>query len=135
MAVITLTNDQRIAIENFQRFRNLVSQAVLNQAKYWMDHSGNNLPSVDAIRWARSRYIGVGLVLNPTVLQLDLWVKHFLMLLKNIAVVDNVANVPPAADADQTTFQNKVLDYMIANGKFDELADLAFNIEIQKVTF
>jgi hypothetical protein len=123
--IVALTTDQRIELENNARFQNLVRMAILNQAIYWRGLDGTTVPGNDRVRWAKSRLLATGIVLNPTSQDYNAWVRQFIILTKDMAVYDdtNAFNV------------DTVLDYMIANSKFDELADLAFNLRILKVEF
>jgi hypothetical protein len=125
MAVVTLTPDQRNAIENSARFQSLVRLSIYNQASYWKGVDGAGLSSVDALRWAKSRYLSVGIINNPNGIDFTTWLKQFIITLKDVAVYNDSV----AYD------ENTVLDYMLSNSKFDELADLVFNLKITTITF
>jgi hypothetical protein len=132
MAVVTLTNDQRIAMKANSRFQILVRFSIYNQANYWKNIDGANpVDAAAAQRWAKSRFLSYGIIQNPTGIHFESWLEQYVIILKDIAVVDNVANPDPEAAG----FYDSVLDYMIENSKFDELADLVFNLRIQKVEF
>jgi hypothetical protein len=132
MAIIALTPDQRIAMKANPRYQSLCRVAVENQASFWDAHDGTAFSTAANLeRWAKSKFLSAGIILNPNAQDYANWVSHFTIILKNMQVVDDVANPDP----DDIGFYDAVLDYMIANGKFDELADLSFNVEIQKLQF
>lgn len=126
MAIVTLTTDQRVNLEGNARFQALVRAAIYNQANYWRNIDGTNIADAgDAARWAKSRYLSVGIIQNPNGIDFTSWLKQYIIILKDIAVVD---------DEEEYT-EDGVIDYMLENSKFDELSDLVFNLRIQKVEF
>lgn len=125
MAIVSLTSDQRVNLENNTRFQDLVRIAILNQSNYWRGQDGTNPPGSDHIRWAKSRFIATGIVLYPTSQDYASWARQFIIILKDMLVYDD----------SQQYSEDLVLDYMLANSKFDELADLTFNLRILKVEF
>lgn len=125
MAIVALTNDQRVQLEGNARFQDLVRMAILNQANYWRGQDGSSPPANDRIRWAKSRLLSTGIVLHPTSQDYTSWARQFIIILKDMLVYDN----------GQAYDEDNVLDYMLANSKFDELADLVFNLRILSIEF
>lgn len=126
MAIVTLTTDQRVALEGNSRFQSLVRMAIYNQAIYWKNIDGTNLNTAeDLARWAKSRSLAVGIIQNPNGIDFTSWVKQYVIILKDIAVVDNEAPYS----------EEEVINYMLDNAKFDELSDLVFNLRIQRIEF
>lgn len=126
MAIVTLTTDQRVNLEGNSRFQSLVRMAIYNQANYWRGMDGTNINNAtDAARWAKSRYLSVGIIQNPNGIDFTSWLKQYVIILKDIAVVDNEAPYS----------EEEVINYMLDNAKFEELSDLVFNLRIQRIEF
>lgn len=125
MAIVALTTDQRVNLEGNARFQNLVRMAIYNQANYWVGLDGSSVPGNDRIRWAKSRLLSAGIINNPTAIDFQSYLKQFVIKLKDIPVFDNANSYD----------EDAVLNYMLANSKFDELADNVFNLRIQRIEF
>lgn len=126
MAIVTLNTDQRVNLEGNSRFQSLVRAAIYNQANYWRSIDGTALNNAnDLARWAKSRFLAIGIIQNPTAIDFASWLKQYVIILKDIAVFDDT----------QEYSEEEVLNYMLANGKFDELSDLVFNLRIQQISF
>ncbi|MEJ7644281.1 MAG: hypothetical protein WKF87_06780 [Chryseolinea sp.] len=125
MAIIALTNDQRVQLENNSRFQNLVRMAVFAQATYWRGLDGSAPPNSDHVRWAKSRFLASGIVLNPLSQDFASWTRQFVILTKDVGLYDNA-----------NTFDIEVvLDYMLANYHFDALVNSVFDLRIIKIEF
>lgn len=125
MALVALTNEQRVAIKNNTRFQNLVRMGVYNQANYWKGQDGANLAAAAAKRWAKSRYLSVGIMANPTAIDFVGYLEQYIIAMKTMAVFENSAAYN----------EGTVIDYMIANNKFDELSDIVFDVRIERIEF
>jgi hypothetical protein len=126
MAIITLTDKQRISIEGNADFQNLLRTAIFNEAIYKKTLSGAGLVNADAANvWAKERFLAYGVVHNPGGIDFTSWLKQAIMILKDMAVYDNA----------NTYLEATVIDYMIANSKFTELAGLVFAMKREKIEF
>ena len=119
-----LTSDEKATLQANTRFIAQCKQAMLDKAVYWTGQNGVNMAdSPTAIRWAKSRLYGNGLISNPSSLS-NTVVQQFIIYLKNMNLWDST--VTPF-DADM------VIDYMIAQSKFDILADNVFDEQIKGI--
>jgi hypothetical protein len=120
-----LTSDEKATLQANPRFIAQCKQAMLDKAVYWTGQNGVNMPdSPTAIRWAKSRLYGNGLISNPSSLSNGAIVQQFIIYLKNMNLWDS-AVTPFNADT--------VIDYMIAQSKFDTLADNVFDEQIKGI--
>lgn len=126
MAIVALTNEQRIAIEGNSRFQNLVRTAIFNEANYKKTLAGNGLGSAAAAEaWAKERFISYGLVQNPVTIDFNSWLKQGIIVMKDMPVYDN----------GNAYNEETVITYMVDNNKFAEIAGLIFILRSQQVEF
>lgn len=119
MALQVLTNDQKIQMQKHLRFRDQVRWAILDKARYWSQHSGENPPGDDLIKWAKSRHLGTKIVSQPDNIGVPEAATQFCVLLTS-AVYDDSASFSP----------DSVIDYMLSQQLFDVLADAWFDLQI-----
>jgi hypothetical protein len=126
MAIVALTTDRRVNLEGNSRFQALVRAAIYNQALYWMNVDGTDFSTAsDLARWAKSRFLAVGIVQNPTAIDFSSWLKQYVIILKDVEVYN---------DANAYN-EEEVLDYMLSNGKFEMISDLVFDLRIKQIQF
>lgn len=123
MALVALTDEQKIELSKNERYRPLVYWAVVDEATYWSQQDGTTIPDPDLLKWAKSRYMGVNHVIYRMVVGEEYY-NLFLSLL-SMPVYDNINPF----DSDV------VLDYMVSSGTFDVLASLAFDSKIKEILF
>lgn len=124
MALQVLTNDQKIQLQKNARFRDQVRWAILDKARYWSQHSGENPPNDDLIHWAKSRHLGTRIINQPDNIGVPEAATQFCVLLTS-AVYDDAGSFNP----------DTVIDYMLGESLFDVLADAWFDLEIAKHSF
>lgn len=123
MALVALTDEQKQALLITERYKTLAYWAVVDEARFWNGQDGVSPPGGDRIKWAKSRYMSVNNILRFMNVPEEYY--KLLLALHDIPVYDNA--VPFDA--------NIVLDYMVANGTFDTLAALAFDVKIKEILF
>lgn len=122
MAVVTISDEQRIELEKNSRFQDVTKQFVKNFAIFIVGNNGDAPPGgMSKVEWAKRRTIGAGVVNHPNSQDYQEWVAQFSMYLKGQPVWDT--------DIDTT------ITAMIASGKFDELADLTYALRAQRIEF
>jgi hypothetical protein len=121
MAVIT--QEQALELESNVRFQNVSKQYIRDIATYLLSQNGTagNLAGRTPEAWAKVRFIGAGITFHPNSQNYQEWVSQFTMSLKGQDVWQT--------DADGT------IDTMIASGKFEELANIAYDRRSQVIEF
>lgn len=124
MALTGLTNDQKITLQKDQRFRDQVRWAILDKARYWSQHNGADPPGGNLVRWAKSRALGYKIMQQPDNIGVPEAATQFCVLLTS-----------PVWN-DETTFSvDSVIDYMLSESLFDQLADAWFEQQISQHGF
>lgn len=123
MALVALTDEQKIELSKNDRYRPLVYWAVVDEATYWSQQDGISIPDPELPKWAKSRYMGV----NHIIYRMQVGEEYYnlFLALLNMPVYDNINPF----DSDV------VLDYMVSSGTFDVLASLAFDSKIKEILF
>lgn len=125
MALVALTDEQKKAVGNTQRYKDLMEFAMLDNSTYWIGQDGSGLPVIDLPKWAKSRWYASNVILrNPTIAKGEEFQTLGLTFL-DMAVYDNVVPFDP----------NIVIDFMVTAGSFDTLAGKIFDQKIKEVLF
>lgn len=124
-----LTSDEKMTLAANARFQFLCRQAILDKAAYWTGLDGTVLPggqtAVTLARWAKSRLKSQALIQVPLAIT-DADVQQFMIFLKTMILWDNAVS-PFNTDT--------LCNYMIAQSKFDALADNWMDQKIRYIDF
>lgn len=124
MALQVLNNDQKIQMQKHQRFRDQVRWAILDKARYWSQHNGDNPPNDDLVHWAKSRQLGTKIINQPDNIGVPEAATQFCVLLTS-AVYDDAGSFTP----------DSVIDYMLSQSMFETLSDGWFELQIADEEF
>lgn len=128
MAVVSITDEQRMNLRNNTRFIGLVKTAVRKYARELILLNGTtgNLDGLTPIEWARYRTIAKGIVLNPNSQDYEAWIEQFVMSITGVAIWDDVANTEDAA-----------INVIVAAGNlgFRTYVKLVFSVRSEKIEF
>lgn len=121
MAIIT--QSQVLELEQNQSFRDMAKQFVRDRSIYIVGQDGTNgnTAGLTPVNWAKQRLIAKGIILHPNSQDYQGWASQFSMFLKGQDVWDTDA---------ATTIQA-----MVTSGKFDELANLTFELRAAQIEF
>ncbi len=117
----TITDAQRVELQNNAVFQSTARKAVENYAVYITGQDGTtgNLGGVTPVEWAKRRTIGKKILQNPNGEDYPKWIAQFIIYLKgqNVWTTDAATSIAG----------------MVSSGKFEELANNAFALKAQQI--
>lgn len=124
-----LTDEEKETLQQSARFRQMAVWSLKNFASYWKDpaDAATKITAVGADRWAKNYVWSWRALADLPMLDDNLNIpKDYTILLKGMNLWDSAV----------TPFDiNVVIDFMLANGKFDELAGLYVNFKTPTPVF
>jgi hypothetical protein len=118
-----ITQAQVLELEQNQTFRDMAKQFVRDRAIYvaGQDGTSGSTAGLSPVEWAKQRYISKSIILHPNNQDYQSWASQFSMFLKGQDVWDTDA---------ATTIQA-----MVTSQKFEELANLTFELRAAQIEF
>lgn len=128
MAIVAITDEQRMNLRNDARFIGLVKTAIKKYARELILLNGTtgNLDNLPPVEWAKYRFIAKSVVLNPNSQDYEEWIEQLIMAITGAVIWDDVANTFDAA-----------INTIVAAGNngFRAYVKLVYNIRADKVQF
>lgn len=128
-----ITPQQVLELEANQNFKDVSKQFVRDRAAYIAGQDGTpgNTAGLSPVEWAKERFIAKGILLHPNSHDYNEWASQFSILLKGQDVWDT--------DAATTIFNmsqpGNTNPPVLAQGKFEELANLTYEMRRQRIEF
>jgi hypothetical protein len=117
-----LTSDEREILQGSSRYQSQAKWSLRNFADFWNVESDINtkVANVGYQRWAKNWIYANRIQANTSMLNDPNIPLEFVILSKGMLLWDSAVPVP----GDTGEFIDTVIDYMIANNKFEEIAEL-----------
>jgi hypothetical protein len=128
-----LTSDEREILQSNTRYISQSKWAIRNFAAFWNieDDINTKVGDVGYQRWAKNWFYANKVIANTHMVNDPNLPVEFVMLSKGMDLWDSAVPVP----IDETEFANAVIDYMVAQNKFEELAVLYVTAKTETPVF
>lgn len=126
-----ITPEQLVALASNTRHKNLCIQGIKEIATYLRTQDGttNNTAGRTPVGWAKVRSIAGSIAQHPNSQDYGEWTEQMSQTLKGQPVWDGVDEVINDANLNAT------VDFLIDNGKYDEITNLIYDLRSQRIEF